>query len=130
MFIEEALMYELSSIQGLQRKVYPIVAQQATTVPYLTYRLNTGEIVRNLLSHDSLKMSNYQLDFFHSTYANLVSLRRLVINKIKTWERTNLGGTGPYIQACTIEEEPIETYDDETELYQCTIEIQICYDEN
>ena len=130
MTIEEGLVAELSAITGLSGKVFPITAQQDTSTPYLTYSKNDTERLRTLLSHDGYVEIQFQLDIFHTGYSSLLALKRLVIAEIKTWERTNVGGaTGPHIQACTIDEE-IETHDDETNLYQGTIDFKICYNEN
>jgi hypothetical protein len=130
MYIEEAIVTELSAITGLTSKVFPIEAQQGTATPYLTYRVNGGERARTLIGHDGLVTANYQLDAFHTTYSNVLALRRLILTELKTWERTNLGSSGPYIQGCTITEEPVETYDDETSLFQSTIDIQLIYTES
>jgi hypothetical protein len=129
MTIEEGLVIELSVITGLSGKVFPITAQQDTATPYLTYSKNDTERLRTLLSHDGYVEVQFQFDIFHTGYSSLLSLKRLVIAEIKTWERTNIGVTGPYIQACTLDEE-IETYDDETKLFQGTIDFKICYNEN
>jgi hypothetical protein len=129
-YIQEAITAELSAVTGLSGKVYPIEAQQGTSAPYLVYSVSGGERSRTLIQHDGLVMANYQIDLFHTSYTNILSLRRLVLTEMQAWERTNLGGTGPYIQACTILDEPIETFDNETELYQSTIDIQICYTES
>ena len=129
MYIQEAIRAVLSAISGLSGKVFPLEAQQGTPAPYVTYSVSGGERSRTLIEHDGLVTAQYQIDAYHTSYTNILALRRLILTEIKTWERTNLGSTGPYIQACTITDEPVETYDDETKLYQTTIDIEISYQE-
>jgi hypothetical protein len=109
-------------------KVFPSVAQQSTTAPYATYELRGSERKKTLQGHDGNINAPYQLDVFHTSYSLLRDLMLLTIAEIKTWEQTNLGATGPYIQAVEIDDE-FETFDDEVLLYQGTINFTICYTE-
>jgi hypothetical protein len=126
--IEEAIYTELNAVTGLSGKVFPIVAQQNTITPYLTYAMTSTERNRTLSTPAGLVEAPYQIDIFHTKYSSLKVLIDLIIEEMKTWEQTNLGVTGPYIQCCTIGES-LETFDDETNLYQGTIEIHLAYNE-
>jgi hypothetical protein len=126
MNIEQAIYTELSAVTGLSGKVFPMIAQQDINAPYLTYELNGLARVRTLISNDGLIESPYQLDIFHTSYSSLKALIDLVVAEIKTWERTNLGSTGPYIQVCSFGDQ-VETYDPDNLLYQGTIDINIAY---
>jgi hypothetical protein len=130
MYIQEAICSELSAVTGLTNKVFPIEAQQGLTTPYCIYKVIDGERMRTLSAHDGLIRSVYQLDLFHTSYTSLLSLRRLVMTELRTWEQTNLASTGPYIQECSVIDEPVETFDDDTQLYQSTIEFTISYTES
>jgi hypothetical protein len=128
MAIETAIVTELSAVTGLSGKVFPIVAQQNTVVPYVTYKLVDSERKRILTSPSGLVEAPYQIDVFHSSYSALKLLTDAIIAELKTWEQTNLGITGEYVQAIEISE-GIETFDDETNLYQGTIDIHLSYNE-
>lgn len=129
MTIEQAIHTRLSAVSGLSGKVWAINALQDTAAPYATYNVNNTDRSRSLTAHVGLVSAQYQVDVFHTTYANIMALKRLIIAELKTWERTNLATTGPYIQRCTIIDE-VESHDEETKLYQGTIDFDICYNEN
>ena len=126
--IEESMVIELQSISGLSSKIFPIMAQRDTSIPYLTYNLNENERTRTILTHDGLIDARYQFDIFHNSYSSLKALSDLVIAKLKTFALKKLASTGVYCQKCDILDE-VRTYDEETLLYQCTIDILISYKE-
>lgn len=124
MDLEQALTAELSAVSGLENKVYPITAAQGTTAPYLTYSLGANERNQDLLGHDGLVKSQYQLDLYHSTYAGLKALKKLVVQSIKTFCFRNLGGSGPYIQQVKILTD-YETYEEGAKLYRGIVEFSV-----
>lgn len=124
MDLEQGLTVELSAVPGLSNKVYPITAAQGTNVPYLTYVLGGNERTQDLLGHDGLVKSQYQLDLYHSTYAELKALKKLVLQTIKTFSLRNLGGSGPYIQQVELMTE-YETYEDGVKLYRGMVEFNV-----
>lgn len=128
MDFEEGLTDELSAITGLTDKVFPVVAAQNTQAPYLTYSLGNNDRAQNLSGHDGLIQSQYQLDLYHSTYANLKALKKLVIANIKSYNLRNIGGSGPFIQQVEIIND-FETYEDGVKLYKGIIEFNVYYDE-
>jgi hypothetical protein len=129
MTIEQAIHTELSTITGLTGKVWAISALQDTPAPYCTYQINNTSRSRSLTEHVGLVEAQWQIDIFETTYTKLMALKRLVIDELKTWETTNLAITGPYIQECTITDE-VESHDEDTLLYQGTIDITIYFNEN
>lgn len=128
MDLEQGLIAELSAITGLTNKVFPIMAAQGTLAPYLTYSLGSNNRENTLMGYDGLVQSQYQLDLYHSTYANLKALKKLVIANLKTYNQRNIGGTGPYIHQIDILND-FETYEDAVKLYKGVIEFNINYNE-
>jgi hypothetical protein len=126
MNFEQAILVELS---GITSKVYPLDAQQGATAPYIVYTNNRTVRLKSHTTHTGLINSDYQFDIFHTTYESLVSLLSSIITELKTWEKTNLGITGPYIQDMYITDE-VKTFDYETLLYQGTIDFTITYQES
>ena len=126
MDINEAIRTELHAI--LTSKVFPILAPDTVIAPYITYQPINTDRIRTLMQFDSLVDAPYQIDIFHTTFANLIALKTQIIAEIKTWMLSTLATTGPYCQAIDITEE-IETYDPETKLYQCTIDFTISFKE-
>lgn len=128
MDLEQGLTAELSAIAGLSNKVFPIMADQETPAPYITYALGSNDRENTLLGYDGLVQSQYQLDLYHSTYANLKALKKLVIANIKTYNQRNIGGIGPYIQQIEIITD-FETYEEAVKLFKGVIEFNIDYNE-
>lgn len=126
MNFEEALKIELESISGLSGKVFPIVSQEGTASPYLTYNKTGYEKYKTLGRVESLVDASYRLDIFHTKFTSLKTLSDLVITKLKTFEFRSIATTGPYIQMCIIDDE-VPNFDQETQEYQSTIEIKISY---
>lgn len=128
MDLEQGLTVELSAIAELTNKVFPIMADQGTPAPYLTYTLGSNDRENTLNGHDGLVQSQYQLDLYHSTYANLKALKKLVIANLKTYNQRNIGGTGPYIQQVEIITD-LGTYEEAVKLFKGIIEFNIDYNE-
>ena len=126
MRIEEALFTEFSGILNL--RFFPLTAQQGTAFPYGVYTLTGADRTMKLTGFEGVVTATYQIDVFHGTYANLKTLKDLIVAKIKTFNFRNLGGSGPYCQSVEITED-VETYDPQTKEYQCTLDIQITFKE-
>jgi hypothetical protein len=126
--LEEGLTVELAAITGLAGKVFPVMAAQGTKAPYLAYTLGSNDRVNTLSGHASLVQSQYQLDLYHSTYASLKTLKKLVIANIKTYDLRNIGVSGPFVQQVKIITD-FDTYEDALELHKGIIEFDIYYNE-
>ncbi|MFZ3132764.1 MAG: hypothetical protein WA125_17085 [Desulfosporosinus sp.] len=129
MELYEGLTVELTAITGLTNKVFPATAPQGTKEPYLVYFLGGNERAKTLIAHDGLVESQYQLDVYHSTYALLYALKKLVIAEIKTWSQSSIGATGPYIQQVEIMTD-FETYDNVLRLHKGIVEFNVHYTES
>jgi hypothetical protein len=126
---DQAIVSELSAITGLSGKIFPVDAQQGVSAPYAVYHcINGTDRKKVLLGFEGNIEIPYQLNVYHTSYANVKSLLANVVSEIKTWEQTNIGVTGPYVQACTLDDE-IYFYDDEVKLYQGSVNFTICYTE-
>lgn len=128
MDLEQGLKIELSSIAGLTTKIFPVAAPQGTTAPYLTYKLDGAERLKDLSGHNGSVEGRFQLDVYHAKYSNLKTLMKSIIAKLKSVEQSNIGGAGPYIQEITIENE-FETFDSNVSLYRGIIELNIYFGE-
>lgn len=128
MDLEQGLTAELSSIAGLTDKVFPVTAPQGTLAPYLTYALGGNDRAKTLSGHDGLVESQYQLDLYHTSYASMKALKKLVIANLKTYDLRNIGGSGPLVQQAEIITD-FETYENEVELHKGIIELNIHYTE-
>lgn len=128
MDLEQGLEAELSSLTGLGGKVFPVMAPQGTKAPYLAYSLGSNNRTKTLAGHDGLVQSQYQLDLYHTAYAGLKALKKLVIANLKTYDLRNIGGSGPLIQQVEIIND-FEIYEDAVKLYKGIIEFNAYYTE-
>ena len=131
--LEEGMRAELIAVSGLNNKVYPLQTNQTNSVPYLIYANAYDARERDLISYQNVGLveANIEINIYHSTYASLKALMSLVIAEIKTWERTNVGVTGPYIQQVEFGESTGKTmYEDAVSLQRGIIEITLSYNEN
>jgi|GEM_PF-4899384 len=128
MDFEQGLTAELSAIAGLTDKVFPVMAAQGTVAPYLTYILGGTDRTITLAGHDGLVQSQYQLDLYHTSYASLKALKKLVIANTKTYGQRNIGVTGPYVQQVEIITD-FEMYEDAVRLFKGIIEFNVNYTE-
>jgi hypothetical protein len=128
MDLEQGLTVELSAVLGLANKVFPLTAMQGTQVPDLVYTLGHNERTQSLTGHDGLVQAQYQLDLYHSTYANLKALKKLLIQNLKTYNLRNIGSNGPFIQQVEIITD-FEAYESEVKLYKGIIEFEVHFNE-
>lgn len=128
MDFEQALTAELSTIAGLSGKISPSIAEQDPLAPYLVYSLGKNKETQTLTRYTGLVESDYQIDLFHSSYAGLKALKKLVIQTIKSFNQRVVGTTGPYIQDVTIIND-FETYEYSVKLHKGVIEFNVSYNE-
>jgi hypothetical protein len=127
--LEQSLEIELSSIAGLNDKVYPLTSPQGAVVPYLIYTLSSTSRDKELTGNNGLVEAQYEFNIYHTVYASLKSIIALMIAKIKTFNQSTLATTGVYIQEVDIINE-FETYENEAKLYKGIIEVNFYYQEN
>ena len=128
MDLGESLKIEFESIAALNGKVYPVMAPQKTVAPYLTYEHGKTDRNTELLGTANLLESQYQIEIYHSSYLNLMVLKKLVLTKINSFNLRNLAMTGPYCQQLEIIND-FETYENLVFLYKGIIEFDINYEE-
>jgi hypothetical protein len=125
---EQALTAELSIIAGLNGQIFPTIAEQDSLVPYLIYSLGKNKETQTLTRYTGLVKSDYQIDLFHSSYAGLKALKKLVIQRLKSFDQRVVGTSGPYIQDVTIIND-FETYEYALKLHKGVIEFNVSYNE-
>lgn len=129
MDLEQGLKIELSTIKGLNNKVFPLSAPEGTAVPYLVYSLSGADRTDELTSgFAALVGGRYQLNIFHLNYGSLKAIMHSAVSSLKGLQNRNMAGSGPYVQQLTIEDEH-EIYEPETRLYNGIIDIMVFYEE-
>jgi hypothetical protein len=122
---EEAIRYELNTISGLYKKVFPLIAKD-TLPPYLVYEMLDKERVQGLNAQGLITTADYDLVFYHTTYSLLKALSDLIVAKIESFPLRVIGTAGPYIQQVEITDHS-ELYLDAIPMYAGTITFTIHY---
>jgi len=128
MNISEALTYELQSINGLSKKVFPSVAPEGIESPYLVYELTDIMRYMTQTQFDGLIETNLTIAVYEKTNNLVMALIEAVIAKIKSFLFRNIGVNGLYCQNVKIENQ-LTTFDFMSRKYQAQIDIKISYKE-
>jgi hypothetical protein len=109
---EEALTYELSSIAGLQGRVFPLGAKEGTLPPFVIYISSEGEETKVLNGYTNHKEITCEIHIIGRSYAEMKSFTKLVLAKLKTFYGRSIGVDGVYIKNFSYDE-PREEHEDE-----------------
>jgi hypothetical protein len=133
MSVGAALYDRLSNFAGLSAlvstRIYPVLAPQSVTLPYLVYERISGTRIRALTSDTDLAHPRYQFTAFSSDYDEsyaIIKQVRLALQRYSGIHST----TSPSVTIvdCTIETET-DLYDPQTELHQHIIDFSIWHRE-
>lgn len=126
MRFEEALAYELGSIQEFANSVFPLVVSEGKQTPYIAYMSSEGTKLKTLTGFIDSKSITGELNIVARSYPENKQLTSLILEKLITFQSRVIGDeTGPFIQDINFPEEPKEGYEFETELYRSTIPFQV-----
>jgi len=131
MNFEEGLVVELKSISGLTNTVFPAFAGQKVVPPHVIYTRNNyaNGRTQDLQGHDGLITREYQIDIYETSLSDLTVLTELILAEIRTFQFTNIGTTGPYIQHCNITED-FYVYDEIVKYWRGIVTFLVTYRES
>jgi hypothetical protein len=129
MTFEEALRAELITIEELNNKVFPLKAPEGTEAPYLIYVSSEGRNDKGLDGFYNSKEVQIELNIIHDRYSRMKALSRLVVNKLKNFEKRHIAETGPFIQEVTFENDGVELYEHEVDLYRTVLDLRFYFEE-
>lgn len=124
MNFEEVLRAELSLIDSLTDKVFPLNATEGTEAPYIIYVSSEGLFDKSFEGYLNSKEVNCEINILVSNYSNLKALSKLVIAKIISFQGRIIGQNGPLIKNVTYEISP-EIYEKEVSLYRSVIDLKV-----
>lgn len=124
MNFEEALVEELSSIEGLNDKVFPLNATEGTNPPFIIYVSSEGEQDQTLTGYTDTKALTCEIHLIAETYSELKSLIKLVIAKLQTFFARAIGTNGPVIKSFAMDE-PLEAHEEEVGYSRCSFDIRV-----
>jgi hypothetical protein len=121
---EESLVYELSSITGLEDRIFPLGAKEGTKPPFVIYVSSEGEDVQNLTGYTGDKEITCEIHIVGKNYAEMKGFARAVIDKLKTFYGRQIGENGVYIKSFSYIE-PVEEHDQEFNYERTSFDIKV-----
>lgn len=98
MNFEEALVYELKTIGGLENKVFPLTAPDNEEPPFVVYVSSEGEQTQTLEGYHDLTSVTCEIHVVAGSYESLKGYSKLVIDKLQTFYGRPIGEGGPVIK--------------------------------
>ncbi|RSD21075.1 DUF3168 domain-containing protein [Mesobacillus subterraneus] len=123
MDFEEALTAELTMIEGLANKVFPLNAKEGTLPPYIVYLSSEGLQDKTFDGYLLFKEVECEINILHSTYREMKDLTKVVLGKILSFQGRTIGEGGPRIQNLSYEK-PFELYEKEIKQYRSVIDVK------
>lgn len=126
MNFEQSLVYELSTIAGLEGKIFPLGAREGTKTPFVVYISSEGEEIRVFEGYTGDKKITCEIHVIGETYAQMKTYTNAIIDKIKTFRGRKIGDDGVYIKSVSYGETSEEHEKDlgfERSLFDVTVRI-------
>lgn len=120
---EQALHAELTTINNLNQKVFPLFAPEDTNAPFLIYQKLRVDFIKTFDGTTTTREGRFELDIITATYSDLQVLLADVKNKLVSFESRTIGTNGPFVQAITIEN-ITEIFEEEVEFHRANIEFK------
>lgn len=128
MDFEQALRSELSQIDILFTKIFPMAAPESTNTPFLIYSKSRVDLIKTLDGTSKTRDGNYEIDIVDDTYADLQIVFQDVKDKLVSLEGRQIGVNGPMVQMITIDS-ITEVFEDVQKYYRINIEFRAFYTE-
>ena len=127
MLFEEALAFEMETVQGLAGKVYPSFIP-GRSEPYMVYQSSEGLRTKTLGGYGNGKVVPCELHVVVKEYSELKHVVRSVIDVLLSFQGRIIGEDGPRVQEVTYED-PVEMYEEKAKLYRCSIDFEVYFRE-
>lgn len=99
--MERALKYELSKIQDIQEKIFPLHAPEGMNSPYLCYSIKRN-VIKDLNGPTGDIQCNIMLNILCETYEKMKEVTKKVEELINTFQFRKLAW-GPYVEEISID---------------------------
>lgn len=127
MTIEEALVEELNTIEELRDKIFPLVADEGTSFPYLVFNSEGIKRYKTLGGFLPNGDINLEINIVCDSYSNIKKLSSVVDNKAISFLGRFIGSSGPFIQNLEYEEMQPETYEDRVKGYVRIVNLKLYF---
>jgi hypothetical protein len=126
MDFEQALVYELSTINGISGKVFPQAAEEGTLAPFVIYISSDGEKIMTLSGPTNMTELSCEIHVVTESYEQLKSLTKAVLDRLRSFFQRAIGENGPYIKSIS-HVEPIEDLDTSLNYHKSSFDIRVRY---
>lgn len=124
MNFEQSLVYELSTITGLEQKVFPLKAKEGISPPFVIYVSSHGEETKVLEGYLGDKEIVCEIHILGKNYAEMKNYTNLVLEKLKTFFGRQIGENGVFIKSFTYIE-PEESHENELNYERTSFDIKV-----
>lgn len=124
MEFEEALVEELSTIIELNGKIFPLRAEDGETPPFLVYISSEGQNTQVLNAYLDTKEIHCEIHILTSSYYELKTITRKVIERLKSFYGRAIGTNGPIIKSFSYDE-PTEVFEHEVNFRRSSFDFRV-----
>jgi Protein of unknown function (DUF3168) len=121
---EQALVYEINSINGLQGRVFPQAPEEGTKAPYVVYNSSEGEPVMTLNGPSNMTELSCDIHVIAESYEQLKGLTKAVLDRIRSFFQRAIGQNGPVIRSIS-HVEPVEDVDTNLNYHKSSFDIRV-----
>lgn len=104
MKFDDALKKELKAIDGLNKRVYPVVAPEGVKPPFLVYRKSRGKYLKDLSGIITDVDCNYEIVLISDDYQKLNQIKDEIKKKLISKLFKRIGEDGPIVSNFDIED--------------------------
>jgi hypothetical protein len=124
---EEALVEELSSLEGLNDRVFPLSASEGIDPPFVIYFSSEGDLDQDL-SGVPLGSRNVtcEVHIVANSYGEMKDLVKAVISRLQSFFGRPIGTDGPLIRSFSMDS-PLEAAEEEVGYSRCSFDIRVRY---
>lgn len=124
MDFEQALVFELGAITGLEKKVFPLGAKEGTLPPFVIYISSEGEKTNTLNGYAADKEITCEIHVVGQNYSEMKNFTKAVLDKLQTFWGRPIGTNGPIIKRLTYTA-PEESHEEELNYERSAFDITV-----
>lgn len=124
MDFEQSLVYELSSIVGLDNRIFPLSAKEGIEPPFVIYVSSEGEETQTLEGFTGSVGITCEIHVITNSYGELKNYTRQVLDKLKSFWGRQIGENGVFIKSFSFDA-PVETIDEEFNFRRSSFDIRV-----
>lgn len=124
MNFEEALVYELETIPGLNDKVFPLYASEGEEPPFVIYISSEGEPAQTLEGFSKSILIQCEIHIVGNSYSEMKSITRQIVAILQSFFGRTIGIDGAFIKSISYEQ-PEEVIEREVNLYRSSFDIKV-----